>query len=263
MSGIRLFRYGVLAGVTEFTEFWNWRTFFGGWMLQMLTQALFFALLARLFGSPDHERFLLIGNAVAVGAATIGWAIPASTWDRSYGTYPLLVIAPASLVPTTIGRTSVWLASGVVTVILMFLIFGLLFDLGLPWPDTFFLVPLVMLTCLSTYCLSLFLGTLVTRKPQFRNIFLVFLTIVARAFCGVSVPVAFWPDVVQFIVRLLPMTHGLQAIRLLLDEASTTSILQAAGFEAIVGLAWITLAILAMDRMANAGRRDGSIEFVQ
>ena len=59
------------------------------------------------------------------------------------------------------------------------------------------------------------------------------------------------------------MTHGLQAIRLLLDEASTVSILQAAGFEAIVGLGWITLAILAMDRMANAGRRDGSIEFVQ
>ena len=263
MSGIRLFRYGVLAGVTEFTEFWNWRTFFGGWMLQMLTQALFFALLARLFGSPDHERFLLIGNAVAVGAATIGWAIPASTWDRTYGTYALLVIAPASLVPTTIGRTSVWLASGVVTVLLMFLIFGLLFDLGLPWPDTFFLIPLVVLTCMSTYCLSLFLGTLVTRKPQFRNIFLVFLTIVARAFCGVSVPVAFWPDVVQFIVRLLPMTHGLQAIRLLLDEASTISILQAAGFEAIVGLGWIALAILVMDRMANAGRRDGSIEFVQ
>ena len=66
----------------------------------------------------------------------------------------------------------------------------------------------------------------------------------------------------QLIVQFLPITHGLQAIRLLLDEGSTAAILQAASLEAVVGLGWIVLAILAMDRMANAGRADGSIDFV-
>ena len=83
-----------------------------------------------------------------------------------------------------------------------------------------------------------------------------------RAFCGVSVPIAFWPGFVQFVVKLLPLTHGLQAIRLLLDEASPIAIMQAAALEAAVGLGWIALAVLVMDRMANAGRKDGSIEFV-
>ena len=83
-----------------------------------------------------------------------------------------------------------------------------------------------------------------------------------RAFCGVSVLIAFWPEYVQFVVKLLPITHGLQAIRLALDEASVWVILQAAAMEAAVGVGWIVLAVLAMDRMANAGRKDGSIEFI-
>ena len=41
-------------------------------MVQMLAQAAFFSLFARLFDSPDQERFLLIGNAVAVGAVGNG-----------------------------------------------------------------------------------------------------------------------------------------------------------------------------------------------
>ncbi len=262
MNSARLLRFGLLVGFKEFTDYWNWKTWFGGWMFQILTQALFFALLARLFGSPDHERFLLIGNAVAVGTVAIGWTIPSSVWDRNDGTYPLLVIAPSSLVPVTIGRTSIWLAAGVATTLVTFMVLGVMFDLGLPWPDALFIAPLVVLALGSTYCLALFLGTLVTRQPRIRNIILNLLTVVARAFCGVSVPVAFWPDAVQFIVRLLPITHGLQAIRLLLDEAPIAAILQAAAFEAAVGLGWIAVAIFMMDRMANAGRADGSIEFI-
>lgn len=262
MNTLRLMRFGLLVGTTEFKLFWNWKTWFGGWILQMLTQALFFALVARLFGSPDHERFLLIGNAVAVGAVAVSWAIPSSTWDRGDGTYPLLVIAPSSLMPGTIGRTSIWFVAGVATSLVTFVLLGVMFDLRLPWPDTLLVIPLVVLTSASTYCLSLFLGTLVTRQPRMRNIILTLLTIAARAFCGVTVPVAFWPEPVQFVVRLLPITHGLEAIRLLLDEGSVIAILRSAGLEVAVGAGWILLAMLAIDRMANAGRKDGTIELI-
>ena len=83
-----------------------------------------------------------------------------------------------------------------------------------------------------------------------------------RAFCGVSVPLSFWPDSVQLIVQFLPVTHGLQAIRLVLDGASAGAVLEQAALEAAVGLGWLVVAIITMDRMANAGRADGSIEFV-
>ena len=262
MSTLRLFRYGLFVGTQEFTHLWNWKTWAGGWVIQMLASAALFSLFARLFDSPDHEQFLLVGNAVVVGAIGVGWAIPLATRDRGIGTYPLLVVAPASLVPAVIGRTSIWLPSGVATSLITFLILGAVFDLALSWPDALLVVPLVVLTCTSTYCFSLFLGSVVIRRPQLPTLLLVTMTMVLRAFCGVSVPIAFWPGFVQFVVKLLPITHGLQAIRLLLDEASAGAILQAAALEAAVGLGWIALAVLAMDRMANAGRRDGSIEFV-
>ena len=131
-----------------------------------------------------------------------------------------------------------------------------------PWPNTLLIVPLLVLICASTYCLSLFLGSLVTRQPRIRNLVGSVSLIVARAFCGVSVPLSFWPDSVQLIVQFLPVTHGLQAIRLVLDEASAGAVLEQAALEAAVGLGWLVVAIITMDRMADAGRADGSIEFV-
>ena len=231
-------------------------------MVAMLATAAFFSLLAKLIDSPDQLRFLLIGNSVAAGAATAGWAIPASTWDRWDGTYSLLVIAPSSLVPAIMGRTSIWFASGVATSLIMFPVFSALFDLAFPWPVALLVVPLVMLTCGSYYCTSLFLGSLVARQPRIRNMIGGIASTVLRAFCGVCVPISFWPDSVQLVVQFLPVTHGLQAIRLVLDEASTGAILKATALEVAVGFGWIVVAILAMDRMANAGRADGSIEFV-
>ena len=262
MNALRLFRFGLLVGSKEFTDYWNWKTWFGGWMVQTIAMAVFFSLFARLFDSPELERFLLIGNAVVVGTMLVGWTVPSSTWDRWDGTFALLVVAPASLVPAVMGRTSIWFAAGTATSLLTFIVLGVLFDLALPWPDTIFVVPLVILTCASTYCLTLFLGSLVTRQPRIRLFVLSFWNTGVNAFCGVFVPVAFWPDSVQTIVRFVPIAHGLQAIRLLLDEASAVAVLQEAALEAVVGLGWVVIAIFVMDRMANAGRKDGSIEFV-
>ena len=263
MTALRLFRFGLMVGSKEFTDYWNWKTWFGAWMVAVVTMVVFFSLFARLLDSPGLERFLLIGNAVAAGTMLVGWTVPSSTWDRWDGTFPLLVIAPASLVPVVMGRTSIWFAAGTATSLGTLTVLGVLFDLALPWPDTIFVVPLVILTCASTYCLTLFLGCLVTRQPRIRNLVLGFWNTGVKAFCGVVVPISFWPDSVQTIARFVPVTHGLQAIRLLLDEAPVTAVLREAALEAAVGVIWVVIAIFVMDRMANAGRKDGSIEFLE
>ncbi len=262
MNTLQRIRFGLLVGTRDFTLYWNWKTWFGGWMVQMVAQAAFFSMFARLFDSPYHEQYLLIGNAVAVGAQAVCWTIPSSTWDRWTGTYPLLVIAPASQFPAAVGRNSVWMLSGIATTLVVFVILGAVFNLSLPWPNTLFLVPLVVLTQVSTFCFAQFLGVFVIRQYQMRNLLLGTVTMGVRAFCGVSVPIAFWPGSVQFVVKLLPITHGLEAIRLLLDGAPAHAILQAAALEAVVGTGWLVLAMLAMDRIAESGRKSGSIEFI-
>ena len=175
----------------------------------MIAQAVFFSLLARLFESPDQERFLLIGYAVAVGAANVAWTIQSTTWDRWMGTYPLLVIAPSSLAPAVMGRTSIWLPAGVATTLVTLSFMAIVFDLALPWPAAVAVVPLVVLTSLSTYCFTLYSSE---RWPSVSPVpvtsYTSVITIGARAFCGVSVPVSFWPEGVQIVVQFLPITHG-------------------------------------------------------
>ena len=237
-------------------------------------------LVRRLDGCGSHHGSVLLSLRQAVRLAWAG-AVPPdrqcrrSRYDVGRLDGPIVHVGPVgrhlppsrdrpgSLVPAVMGRTSIWFAAGTATSLLTFIVLGVLFDLALPWPDTIFVVPLVILTCASTYCLTLFLGCLVTRQPRIRNLVLGLWNTGVKAFCGVVVPISFWPDSVQTIVRFVPITHGLQAIRLLLDEASATAILSEAALEVAVGVIWVAIAIIVMDRMANAGRKDGSIEFLE
>jgi len=57
------------------------------------------------------------------------------------------------------------------------------------------------------------------------------------------------------------VTHGVAAIRLLLSGAPAGQVLTSAGLQALVGGAWLVLAILTFDRLAERGRANGSIEF--
>ncbi len=262
LNWLRVFRFGLLVGSQELRYYWNWKTWLSGWMAQQLAQVAFFAVLGLLLDSPDRVRFLLIGHAVAIGAMAAGWAIQLAPSDRFDGTYPLLVIAPSSIIPAITGRTIIWLGNGVATCFVTFVILGVVFGVAFPWPDTLLLVPLVLLTLTSTYCLALFLGSVVIRLPASSNMIHGFSTLIYRAFCGVSVPVSYWPGWIETAVQFLPITHGVQAIRLLLDRGSAVAILEAAGLEILVGLGWLLVAMLAMDRMAQAGRRDGSIEII-
>jgi ABC-2 type transport system permease protein len=137
-----------------------------------------------------------------------------------------------------------------------------LFRLPLPFPGALFAPLIIAVVCASAYGFSLFVGSIVIRIPQTRNIAHNLATTLLMAFCGVSVPVSFWPVWIQRIVSVMPVTHGLLAMRLLFSGAAITPILQSVAAEMAVGLAWFVLGVMTMDYMANLGRRDGSIEFV-
>jgi ABC-2 type transport system permease protein len=85
-------------------------------------------------------------------------------------------------------------------------------------------------------------------------------SIVLMSICGVVVPVTFWPGWVQAVANVLPVTHGLEAIRVLLDEGPFDKIVEGVALEFVVATSWLALSILLIDRLAEGGRRDGSIE---
>jgi ABC-2 type transport system permease protein len=259
MSALGVYRHGLMVGWSDFRLFWSLRSWFFGWMLRILTSAFAWVLVGKMLGSLEKQEYLLVGNAMAVGAAAALWASNATGWSRYDGTHALMVVAPASLVPAVLGRTSIWLLNGVATSLTAFIVLALAFDYRPP-PQIALVPALIVLVCTSTFCFALVMGALVGRHTRIRNLVLDVSGTLLMAFCGVSVPLSFWPLPVQALAQVLPLTHGLAATRALLAGEPPGAVLGSATLEAFVGAAWLVIALVSMDRMAERGRSDGSIE---
>jgi ABC-2 type transport system permease protein len=73
--------------------------------------------------------------------------------------------------------------------------------------------------------------------------------------------VSFWPEWLQAAVQVLPLTHGLQAVRELLDGASVPDVLPNVAAELAVGAGWLVVTLVAYRRFVARARRDGTLDF--
>jgi ABC-2 type transport system permease protein len=260
VSALRVYGQGLRVGLRDFREFWNVKSWFFGWMLRILTNTFAWVLLGRVVGSQAQLEYLLVGNALATGPAAALWASNATTWARYDGTHPLLVIAPSSLIPAVMGRTSIWLLNGLGTSLFTFALLTLALDYRPTGSGVALLPVVIVLVCASTFCFALLMGALLSNRTRWRNMALDIAGMFLLAFCGVSVPLSYWPAWVAQLAELLPMTHGLLAARLLLGSDQLGEALRYMGLELLVGAGWLAIGLFTMDRLFNGGRADGSIE---
>jgi ABC-2 type transport system permease protein len=258
---LRVLRYAALSGYQDYATIYTWKTWLAGWYVRVLFQVAFFALVGRLLGSDARVHYLLIGNAVMLAAIGGLFAVAGTTWERRQGTLALLVASPSSPVVVFTGRSAWALTEGILSSVAVFFVAAPLFGLDLPWPRVLLYVPLVVLVAASSYTLGTFLGGLVLRAMSTRNVVANMTWGTILAIGGVNVPLDFYPEPVQWLAHALPLTHGLEAIRDLLAGGGATVILANACLELAVGAAWLGLALVTFNRLAEQGRRDGSIEF--
>jgi len=264
MTSFRIFDHAAHLGFQDFRVFWtSWRMWLGTHVVRVFTTAAMWILLGRLVESEEHVRFLLIGQVVILGAQYTGWTVAAFTWDRMFiGTYPMLVASPSSLVPVMLGRTSIWLLNGIATSWVTFLILVPVFRLPVSVTQILWVPLAISLVCASSYGLAFSIGSIINWVPRLRNIAHNTASIVMMTICGVVVPVAFWPEWVQTVAFALPVTHGLSSIRLLMADEFTDEVLVGVVLEAAVGLVWLGLGALILDRTVNAARRTGAIDLI-
>lgn len=260
LANLRIMRYSVLSGAADYASIYTWRTWLAGWYLRVLAQVIFFAMIGQLLGSAERTWFLLVGNAVMLAAMEGVWALNMVTWQRGTGTLALMVASPSSAVLVFASRGAYLIVDGVLSALGALAVAGPLFDLPLPWPRVLLVVPLTVLVGASAYCLGTFLGGLIIGARDLGGVVANVGLVVLMTLCGVNVPLDFYPDPVAWVARLLPLTHGLQAIRSVLAGD-----LGAAGHQALlelaVGLGWLTLAVLTFDRFIRRGRRQGTLDF--
>ncbi|MEU3982791.1 ABC transporter permease [Streptomyces sp. NPDC026672] len=247
-----------LADLRAINTWWSW-TF--GWLARMVCQVLFFAVSATVLGPEADAKFLVVGNAVAVCAIEAMMVVASSAWERRAGTLPLLVTGPANPVWVLAGRGVQWLLSGTATSFIAFCLLLPPFGVRLSAGVVLAAVPLIACASVSTYCFGLFVATVVLGFPSLRNVAANASFLVMMAVCGVEVPRDFWPGPVRAVAELLPLTHELRAVRRLLAGAPADAVAGPAALGLLVGCGWLALTVLALHRLVERGRRDGSIEF--
>ena len=265
MTGLRhtgrVVAYAAYSGFRDFGGTYTFPSWLFGLVLRMLAQVAFFASLGRLLGPPAQGEFLLVGNAVMLAASASLTVAVATTWERGAGTLPLLVASPTSPLVVLMARSTWFIANGVIISLVAFVVVAPMFDVGLPWVRIPGLVALVILVAATTYAAAAFLGGIVLRAPGTRRTIANVARLVLMAFCGVSVPRDYFPAAIEWAADLLPLTHGLDAIRELFGAGRAGVILGDVGLELLVGGAWLVLALATFRHLADAGRRDGSIVF--
>lgn len=258
---LRVLKHSLIASFTQFAAYQTWKTWTFTWLSRLLVQVCFYALIGRMLGSQEQVDYLLIGNVVAIMAIDATVVILLAVGERQSGTLSLMVAAPSTHLTVYLGRGLVNLGSGVLASTVAFFVLPPLFGVRLPWPQAFAVPLMILLVGLSVYCYGTCVASLVLGFPAARWLVLNVSNIALMAFCGVNVPTSFWPGWLRAVTEVLPMTHGLAAIRAFLAQGPASLVLGQLALEVCVAAGWLAAAAVSFNRMVVKGRRDGTIEF--
>lgn len=260
MTTLRIMRYAFLSGAMDYAAIYTWRTWLAGWYVRVLAQVIFFALIGKLLRSEEQTWFLLVGNAIMLAAMEATWALNIVAGERNAGTLPLLAASPSSPVVVFASRGSYLILDGFVSAMGALFVAGPLFGLPLPWPRVLLVVPLTLLVGASAYCFGAFLAGIVIQARWANALVSNVTIIVLLTLCGVNVPLDAYPAPVAAAAQVLPLTHGLRAIRSVLAGDLPAAGVQAL-FEVLVGLGWLGVCLATFGRFVHSGRHRGTLEF--
>lgn len=251
---------GALADLrTIYTPF-TWTV---GWLGRIIMQVVFFALIGTLLGSREVVIYLFVGQAVMATVTEVFMAIPSTTWERRAGTLALLTAAPGPLWPVFVGRSLQWLPSGVATGSIVLLAVGPFFGLRWSIGAALLVLPLLLVVALTMYAVSLTLAAVVLRGPRWRNVVSNVAVLGTMLLSGATVPVSIWPGWLQVVGQALPVTHALQAIRMVEERGPSAELLPLVGISLLLGVVWYVLAAMAFTHFGATGRRQGTIDFAE
>ncbi len=248
------------VGFEETKAQFTWQSWLFGWVARGAAQVLFYAAMGLLVGREDFVPFAFLGNVVA-SAALMALAVgPDTAAERFNGTLPLLVAAPRSLLPVFAGRSLFHIVQGTVEA-------SIIFALLAPFvgaPERWWWLPAgLLVVVLGAYGMGLFLAAVSIDRYRIANLLFNLTFYLLVAIGGVNVPTSVFPQWVEALARILPLHHGLIGTRDLVESGWSPSVVASFGLELVVGAVWLFLGLVGFRRSAEAGRRDGSIDFAE
>ena len=257
VQAARTVRQGAAIARADMGVIYTWKTWLFGWLVRLVCQMVFYSLIGVLVGDPEYTVHIVLGAAVMTCVAETMLATASTCWDRNTGTLGLLAASPVEPCVFFFGRSLQWPVSAAATTSVALLavppFFGITWS---PWQVPV-LIGIVALTCLATYCMTMLVASFALIFAQARNIISSITTFCVIAISGAMVPVEFWPAPVQWVSQILPVTHGLAAVRAVEAGAPAAAVLASVGWMLLAAVCWLALAFTAF-RQVFARARAGS-----
>lgn len=261
-ANLRLFLGGVRTSWAMYLTWLSPATYIGVRIPRMVLQSLFFVFLAKAAGGDQLARFALIGNAVQIAVFFVLQAM----WEvfdneKWNGTLQFLLASPANWLPMMLGKCMASYGDALVSTTLTFVVLIPALRVQIDAINLLRAVPLIILTIASAGALGWLIGA-ISLSIRWGHLICNMLGYLMIVLCGINFPFSALPGAVQTLGNLLPVTHGLLAIRAVIDGASYASVLPWIGLEALVAVAYAAIAWLAFGQRLRATRQKGTFEQV-
>jgi ABC-2 type transport system permease protein len=256
----RIYLSALRAGWADYLTLYTWRSWLFGWVLRVVSQVAFFAVIGQLLASPERIQYLLVGNAVAIAVMEALMAMSFMSAERGAGTLSLVVASGGNPIIVLAGRTAFLIGTASVSAIVALLATAPLFGIAVPWPHVWAVGLLIAAVAVAAHSLALFLTGVAMKLLRLATLIngVVFLPMLVV--CGAVVPTSFLPQWVAHLSTVLPLTHGLEGVRALFDGASPAVLGPAAARELVVPAGWLILAAVAFRVFIRRARRAGDLD---
>jgi ABC-2 type transport system permease protein len=258
VNWLRVFFAG---GVTSYRALFAWINpwvFVPMLVAYPLFQILFFAYLGRSAGV--GSTFFLIGDSFVAAAITglfgMGHSIGG---ERRFQTLPILLASPTSRLALFLGRSMPTVVNGFAVAAISFGLGTWMLGLHFQSAELAKLALALVASCFACTALGLCIGALGLRGRSV-SVFADFIGALMLIVSGANVPFDRLPHVVRTIASGVPLTHGINAARQVVNGASVGDVANLLGAELGIAAAYFAVGVLLLRVFERQARASGSFE---
>lgn len=166
----------------------------------------------------SYINFVVVGNALYVSTFnTLMGPMFFVFNERREGTLELLFSTPVNRPLLNVAKSVIHIIDGMFGIFIVLLYGVVLFGLRLSFSSFLYMVAIAFLSVISMMGFGLLFSALALYYREPHPIVSMMLS-VTMFFCGVTFPISMLPPPLQYISKMFPLTHGIEAARLALVE---------------------------------------------
>lgn len=239
---------------------WNWSGYLSSVIAYPIMTVMVYTLLGKFMIDAHAAQHFAVGAAVSsIAFVAIGSIGQTYSYDRQLFTISFTFITRVNRVLHFLSRGLLHYPNAMIAFICSILATSLLTEVSFASVNwlSFIISALAVSASLCGFAQFLSIFSIVTRDWVITlSISLSFLNILT----GIVIPVGFFPPLVRVLVRVLPITSGLESLRLSFTGSSLSETYLLILGEAAVGMAYLLAGIIGFVVFERIAKRTGVME---